>query len=306
VVASLAFILPTALLLGTQTSSAQPPAAYAGTVVAVQGTNSQVYIKANINSAGYGGINPALWYSLGGQTVAPPAVVDIGNQPYYIATGTNGALFIRTINTGWNQFAPSFCFNSPSATWNGVFLYVACRGGDSALWVARTLAAPGQISFPSVVWTDYGGGLSDGPATVLQGGFGSPPAFVAPTSSGLVWYHGPAVSDAWVPTNENCVGGHLAADSGPGKTPVGACRGPDAQAWFSFLPGIPPFVTDPQGGVIVGGPGVTSANNDTGSPIVYAMGTDGQVWAHDTNAPTFAWAPLGGQVLNGVEAAYIN
>jgi hypothetical protein len=323
--ATLAFALPTTLLLSTQTTSAAPPdSAYSGTVVAVEGTDNVTYIRANLpNTPGYANLSLG-WVSLGGlDPNGPPDVVDVGGQPLYIAIGTDNALWVRTIaSTTWTRFpglngAPSFCRNSPGAVWSGrtQILFIGCQGSDNALWVANTPATAGQTSFSNVTWTSYGGGLASGPAVAFPS-FSSAvmPSFAAMTPSGQVYYHGPSVTDAWILSDWNCTGSHLAANSNPiGDFSTAACRGPASldgtfHAWFSPFPANQTFQADDIGGDLaaIAGPGVAWSSDDPGtSSIVYAQGTDNAVWARSVGAGPPVWQSLGGQAKNGVEAAYI-
>jgi hypothetical protein len=303
-----AFVLPATLLLGSPSASAQVlgPGAPPGTVVAVQGTDNGVWIKANLPlNPNYANVNPDAWTSLGGQVIGPPAVVDVGGEPYYIAVGTDNALWVRTLETNWNSFAPSFCYDSPGAVYDRATttLYVGCRGGDDSLWVASTPLTPGQISFPSVTWTDYGGVLGAGPAVGLSSD--SSPEYLAEAPNGQVWYHAASVDSGWVGTNANCVDTHLAADYDVALfESIGACRGVDGQAWWgsAFFP--TPFNT-PEGGALIGGPGIAVNSSSfpvSSPPYLFAEGTDGAVWVHEAKTPTYEWFSMGGQVLNGVEA----
>jgi hypothetical protein len=303
-VAGTAFVLPAALLMGTPSASAQPVpvGAPSGTVVAVQGTDNAVWIEANLPSnSNYNSVNPDAWTSLGGQVLGPPAVVDVGGEPYYIAVGTDNALWVRTLETTWNRFAPSFCYDSPGAVYDSStgILYVGCRGGDDGLWVASTPLSPGQISFPFVTWTNYGGVLGAGPAVGLSSGS---PEYLAEAPNGQVWYHAASVDSGWVATNSNCVDTHLAADFNAGLGfSDGACRGADGQAWYGQALFPAPF-DSAQGGALVGGPGIATDSSDSSAPYLFAEGTDGAVWVHQVGTPTYDWSFMGGQVLNGAEA----
>jgi hypothetical protein len=244
-------------------------------------------------------------------------VVDVGGQPLYIAIGTDNQLWDRTIATNWTVLAPSFCRNSPAAVWSSQTqtLFVGCRGSDSALYVASTPAVAGQTNFPDLTpWTFYGGALSGGPAMAFPAGSrATVPSFAAMTASGLVYYHGPLVTDAWVPSDWLCSGSHLAANSNPnGVFATAACRGPLSpdgtfHAWFSPFPANQAFdpVLDMGGSLAAdAGPGVAWTNDEVPDAVVYAQGTDNAVWTRLVGEGN-TWASLGGQVRNGVEAAYI-
>jgi hypothetical protein len=315
-IAACTLILPAPLLLGTSAASAQTPAALppgappSGTVVATVGTDGGVWIKANVPNigSGYGNVNPSSWVGLAGRVLSPPAVVNVGGQPYYIAVGTDHNLYVRTLNTAWNlASAPgTFCNDSPGAAWNAIsrILYIGCQGADHGLWVTAVPVTPGSVSFPFVGFTNYGGDLSAGPAVAYLGGTVN---FLAVTPTGLVYYHGPSVGSPWVATNANC-SFHLSADTTPVPgIPGGACRGADGQAWarkFVAFPIAAPFST-PQGGALLGGPGFADYSCDTGAAIVFAEGTDGAVWYHYVGDPTYTWYSIGGVVMGttGAEAA---
>jgi hypothetical protein len=323
--ATLAFALPTTLLLSTQTTSAAPPnSAYQGTVAVVEGTDNSVYIRANLPGvAGYGGVPLGSWFSLGGlDPQGPAAVVDVGGQPLYIAIGTDNALWDRTISTNWSRFDPNFtsCRNSPAAVWSSQSgeLFVACQGSNNALFVASTPAVAGQTDFSATLsaWISYGGGMAGGPAIAFPAESGAAvPSFAAMVPGGQVYYHGPNVTDAWVASDWICSGSHLAANSSPsGGWSLASCRGPDNQAWASRFPANEIFLRDAQGGIIKAGagPGVAWTNDDPADPanmgfsVIYVQGTDNQVYAHTINQGTGGtWTSLGGVVLNGVEAARI-
>jgi hypothetical protein len=321
--ATLAFALPTTLLLSTQASSAAPPAsAYAGTVAAVEGTDNQVYIRANLPGVpSYAAVRVDRWVGLGGlDPNGPPDVVDVGGEPLYIAIGTDNALWVRTIaSTTWTRFpglngAPSFCRNSPGAVWSRATetLFIGCQASDNTLWVANTPAVAGETSFSNVPWTSYGGALAAGPALAFPTG-ATRPSFVATISTGQVYYHGPSTGDSWLLSNWDCTGGHLAANSNPnGNFSAAACRGPVSpdgtfNAWFSPFPASPTFdpILDMGGNLAaVAGPGVAWTNDEIPDAVVYAQGTDNAVWTRRVGEGN-TWASLGGQAKNGVEAAYI-
>jgi GH25 family lysozyme M1 (1,4-beta-N-acetylmuramidase) len=237
------------------------------------------------------------WHSLGGQILAAPAVVGLPSteglaSPLFIVTGTDHSLWERTLGSGWAPLAtvPTYCLGSPGATVIRSVLYVACQGGDRGLWVAETTVSSNGL--PSIsAWSSLGGGLSAGPAVAPVGGV---PTYFAEAGGGQIWLRSPATS--WSPTSWFCEG-HPAASVAPGGTTTWfGCHGADGQLWTSTNSGSGWSEAAPEGGALLGGPGL-GITSTTG--FFVAEGTDQAIWVA---TPTTSWTSLGGVVVNGVGA----
>jgi hypothetical protein len=94
--------------------------------------------------------------NLGGASNYGPAIAPVDGTLTYFVTGQDGRIWWRTLSSGWQPMA-SYCTSRPAAASNGTTTYLACRGGDGALWYA-TESEAGWSGFQSL-----GGQLSGGP-----------------------------------------------------------------------------------------------------------------------------------------------
>ncbi|MBO0886923.1 MAG: hypothetical protein J2O38_05955, partial [Acidimicrobiales bacterium] len=258
-------------------------------VVAAVGTDGAMWVQAPLLTPG--------WSSLGGQLTAAPAVAAVPQangpaSPLFIATGTDHALWVRSLSRGWTELAPdvfTFCIDSPGAvvagSRAGLQLTVACQGGDHHLYAA-TVPVSLDGSLPSVAaWTNLGGALGAGPAVASVGGE-SVYLVTASFNNGQVW----ARSDTtdWQPTDFFCIGHPALAVSPIGRTTWFACQGTDRQLWAGPLDNV-----IPRGGAIAPGPGLGLI---PGTDFMFAEARFGarSVWYLTPGAPD--WLSLGGSV----------
>ena len=118
------------------------------------------------------------WTPYGGASPFGPALALVNGTPTVFAVGMDNRLYWRTAGQNWTPFANTWCTGHPAAATSGTISYVACHGGDHALWYAYN-AGSGWSGFQSL-----GGGLSDGPAIA---GTSSGPMFFAEGSDTAVY-----------------------------------------------------------------------------------------------------------------------
>jgi hypothetical protein len=279
---------------GWPTWSANSAAALSSSyAVGAEGTDGELWVQTPELASG--------WQSLGGQIIAAPAVAAVPESaglasPLFIATGTDHALWIRSLSQGWTSLTPGLytdCLDSPAAVVTGPasssVLTVACEGGDDGLYAA-TVPVPSS-GLPSLSsWTGLGGALGAGPAVAPLDGVIT--YFVtAGFDDGQVWTR--TNGTGWEPTPWNCIGQPSAGIAQGGTTTWFGCEGTNGQLWAGPSTGL-----SDQGGAIEPGValGITS-----GADYMFAEASFGtnSVYLRTT---TVDWASLGGSVLNGVGA----
>ncbi len=275
---------------------AAPPAAAAA--VGVEGSNGAMYVQSPQLSVG--------WHSEGGDITGPPAVAAAPNandaspvSPLFVATGTDGHLYIRSLSTGWQEITPvASCLGSPAAMITGsttLTLTVACEGTNRALYYdTATVPASGLPAF-TTGWAYLGGTLSAGPAVATVGGTTT---FFALGTSGHIYTR--TVSTGFAETPWACIGSPAAAvQAATGETVFG-CQGTNHALWYATSTGTSWTAAASLGGSMTGGPGIaaTSAQIE-----FYAEGTGNAVYQRTL---TTGWASLGGSVLNGAAATALN
>jgi lysozyme len=254
------------------------------------------------------GIDCALWVhqvsspgfsSLGGVLRGAPAVVasGAGTDPYYIVTGQDHDLWIRSGSAGWQRLTAGgavVCGDNPTAVIDGGgTLWVACQGQDQALWVGHgpaTSTPLPQVGFGS--WQSLGGTLTGGPAVALIGGT---PTFFISGKDRMVSTR--TTSTGYVLTPWIC-NGHPAAATYLSTTYF-ACQGWDRALWYDVNSGQGWSGAKSLGGVLVDGTGV--AVGPTG-PSFFVEGQDVAVWERTLSQ---GWSSDGGIVDYGVGAAYL-
>ena len=249
-------------------------------------------------------VNPGSgWQTRGGGLIAAPALVGIHQSnnsvvPLYIVTSNDHNLWVRNDTSNWQPLdsnGPVYCNGSPGAALHGSTLYVACQGGDGALWYASTPAPTGTALpvFAAGSWHPGGGRLSAGPALADVNGTMT---FFANGTDGVIYTEPAGSNNAFVATNWRCVGAPAAGTQGS-KTYFASTAG-DNQLWYATCTttctGVSAIAL---GGVLVGSPAV-SAN--TGATRFFGEGQDGAVWEITLGVGT--WSSDGGIVVGGVGA----
>jgi len=197
--------------------------------------------------------------------------------------------------TYWQPFTrdtAAFCVDSPAATTINAILYVACQGGDGALWTSNVPIGAGIPTIPHSSWHSLGGTLAAGPAVVALGGV---PTFIEQSTDSYVYVRNEGT--AWQSQPWHCLGHPAGALSG--STTYFACQGTDRMLWYATSDGGAWGPPRSLGGILVDGPGVAGTPN---GPVFYAEGTDTQVWERGLSSP---WTGDGGRVVHGVQAAWI-
>lgn len=265
--------------------------------VGAEGTDGQLWVQAPQLPSG--------WQPLGGQITGPPAVAAPPNniskpvEPLFIATGTDGHLFVRSLTAGWQQLDgdTALCVGPPAAVITGTpqtgpfTLTVACRGLNNALWEnSAPLPASGLPQVTSG-WTDLGGVLSASPAAAPVGGTMT---FFVRGTNGEIFTR--TLSSGYSPMPWFCIGAPAASTAQFGTITYMACRGTDNALWETANNGSGWPTPVDFGGVLSAGPAI-AANGD--EPYMVAEGTDHSVWER-TNQ--FDWSGIGGAVVGGVGA----
>jgi spore germination protein YaaH len=225
-------------------------------------------------------------------TGAPAIAQAAGQAPLFIVTSNDHNLWVRSGTSAWSPLVSGgavFCLDNPAATVVGGTLYVACVGGDRALWVAQAPIGSGLPRVPIAAFSSLGGILSAGPAVAQVAGRVT---YVGLGTDRRAWSRDAGAG--WSPTPWYCQGHPaLAADGGVAYF---ACNGTDSALWYASNTGggwSPPASL---GGVLSDGPGVAAWS---GNPVFFGQGGDGAVWERGLVA---GWSSDGGQVRHGVGA----
>jgi hypothetical protein len=260
-------------------------------VVAAEAPDHSVWV----NRGGSG------WASLGGVSVAAPAVVSVLNgahgSAYYIVTGQDHDLWFRGDATPWQRLNTNGivgCLDNPAAAIVGGILWVACEGQDKALWAGHATVSGTQLPLlDRTMWQNLGGILVAGPAVASVGGNTT---FIVDGADGLVYTR--TLSTGYSATPWMC-SGHPAATSS-GAISYFACQGSgDRQLYYASNSGSGWSASQSLGGLVVDGPGIVAGPSGA---AVYVEGQDRAVYHRTTSN---GWSPDGGVVVHGVGAAFV-
>jgi hypothetical protein len=242
------------------------------------------------------------WQSLGGQTVAAPAVVSrkvtSADAHLYIVTGIDHQLWVRSDNQAWQLLGTSSCVDNPAVTEvtdaGGTHLDVACKAADGSLWYGT--AADSGTALPNIPgWTGLGGKLADGPAVATVGGVLT---FFVNGVDGVTYTR--TLTSGFSPTSWRCVGHPAAATSSTGYTYF-ACQGADHALWHARNMGHGWDAVTSAGGVAVDGPGIVTSSSDA---TFYIQGQDGALWERTyTGAYATEFTTDSGVLTSGVGAS---
>jgi hypothetical protein len=222
--------------------------------------------------------------------------VDTPVQPWFLATGTDQRLWIRSPAADWQPTGPALCVGGPAAAVTGTgasaTVTVACRGLDNALWYTTTPLS-GLPAFTGS-WTRVPSGvLSAAPAVAPVG---TVMTFIVRGLDGAIWmWSAPA---GWTRTGWLCNGPPAAARQASGSLTTFACQGSDHMLWEAANSGAGWSTPVSLGGPILPGPGVaaTSAEAD-----ILVEGLDQAVWEHTPAG----WSRIYAAIV-GVGAAALN
>jgi len=236
---------------------------------------------------------------MGGALLGAPAIIALAQAGaslgfLYVATGGDHDLWVRSGASSWQRLtdSPVYCIDNPAGIAIAGTLYVACQGGDHALWHAEVALSAGSALpvIPAGAWHSLGGTLSAGPAIVSLSG--TVTYFVLGADSQI--YARTAASTGFTANGWFCVG-HPAVAS-DGSTAYFACHGMDSTLQYSTRAtgGWGPLQS--LGGTLVDGPGI--AATPTG-PIFYVEGGDSALWHRSISGD---WTKDGGSVQFGAAA----
>jgi large repetitive protein len=280
----------------TQSFSLTVTASPAAAAIGVQGTNGALYVQAPQLTAG--------WQSLGGQITGPPAVVAAPNpdgaspeSPLFVATGTNGYLYVRSLTLGWQRVGPetASCLGSPAAVITGSTLTVACEGANRALFYnTAPLPSSGLPAF-TTGWTNLGGTLAAGPAIAPVGGTLT---FFALGTNGHIYLR--TLTTGFAEQPWTCTGSPAAALQAASGVTVFGCHGGGNALWEATSSGSGWSSPVSLGGTLIGGPAIAATSQQI---EFFAEGTSAAVYERTLAT---GWASLGGSVIGGVGAAGLN
>jgi len=270
--------------------------------IGAEGSDGQLWVQAPQLTAG--------WQPLGGKIVAPPAVAALpvidgsGStpaQPFFIGTGTNKHLFMRSLTAGWQELGPATaeCIGAPAAVITGTStagytLTVACRGLDNALWEnSAAVPASGLPQFTSG-WTRLGGVLSAGPAAAPVGGTMT---FFVQGTTGQIFTR--TLAAGYQGTSWRCIDGPAASVLAEDGSTYFACQGTDHELWYAYDRGSGWSFALPLGGTLIGSPAVVAENGET---VMLAEGTNHSLFQYALFGNSPGWTSLGGDI-NGIAAA---
>jgi hypothetical protein len=319
--ASLLGVLVSVAATTTTTLAASPAEtpAQAGII----GSDAGVWTKHDLHPS-----SPSSSFSpLGGILTGSPAVVSLPNpaagqfgDPIFIATGTDHALWVRSLTGSWQHLSAGaiYCIDNPAAVIvnspaAGRMLFtVACQGADHTLWYAQEFTgSPGSLPSQSLTWNSLGGVLTSGPAVAAVDPKGAPSAqfeltFFVTGTDGHVWTRTPASSGwsqmGWLCVGHPAAGGSLSsANQGFTEISVFACQGVDHQLWTSRNIGSGWEAARAWGGILVNGPGIAVTPTWT---TVYARGIDDHLYQLSFSSQGVnGWHSNGGILQFGVGAA---
>lgn len=262
-------------LSSVPTVAASAPAPMVGVI----GPNRVVYLQAPGSSG---------WQSLGGQAIAPPALVrESDGALLVIANSTNHRLYLRTLTSGWQLLDTSgYCLGTPAATIVAGTLEVACTGGDRHLYAASASLTSGGSPVLGG-WRNLAGSLAAGPAVAPVNGALT---YFATGTNGLLYVRTPA--GGYQRTAMACQGHPAAATTADGTTYV-ACQGPGGALSVSTVSAGHWSAPKSYGGLLSNGPGIAVA----GSQVTFVVqGIQGTGWVR---SPASNWAAIGGRLLGG-------
>lgn len=275
------------------TLTVEPPPAAA---VGVEGDNGAMYVQAPQLSPG--------WQPEGGVITGPPAVAAPPNpdgtspaSPLFLATGSTGYLYIRSLSTGWQQAGPDpvSCLGSPAAVITGATLTVACEGTSHALYYnTATIPATGLPQF-TTGWTSLGGVLTAGPAIAPVGGTLT---FFVLGTTGHIYTRTLATGFAEQPWA--CDGAPAAALQAATGVTYFACQGTNQALWESSSSGSGWTGAVSLGGALIGAPAIAATSQQV---EFFVEGTTGAVYERTL---TTGFTSIGGAVTGGAGATALN
>lgn len=279
-------------------AGAQPDVTAPSSVIAVRGVNNHLYSKYSSRSS---------FTDLGGTLVATPAVgySSTTHQAYYVAVGSDHALYVRSDSTGFTKLVASACLHEPSVAVNGSVFTVACVGTSGGVYAGTTtLPARGNPVLGSL---QAQGGQAAGAPTVFYV-YGD--AFLAVLgeagSTGNVYFR--AVADPageYSSLGEVCgaqVGFQVEAAY---KQSYFGCQNGDLAAGSINALYLETFSRYDYVGTMSGTVGIAAAK-DGSVARYYVSGTNGTVYSLTTTQTVDSpFSTVGGKVQPGVSAALV-
>jgi hypothetical protein len=241
------------------------------------------------------------WHGLGGRTIGAPAVAAVPTSsgpanPLFVATGTNHTLYVRSLHQPWHVLGRSYCLDNPAAAVIGGALYVACEGGNHALYVGAT-GVP-STGLPTIShFSNLGGVLAAGPALASVGGPNGTVFFFATGKSGGLYTR--TVHTGWGRLALTCTGHPAAGIASAGSTTYVAC---DSGGHLLYITsnGHGWSARTNLGGALVNGPGVAATNLGV---FFLVEGRNHNAYVHGLSG---GWVNVGGYLLTGVGSVGLN
>ncbi len=262
-----------------------------GPLVGGQGTDSGLWV----HQAGAAGFRP-----LAGSLNGPPAIVSVGAVTYYIVSGSDHRVYLRTDDMSWGVLsgASIYC-DYVSAAVNGSTLIVACKGSDGHLYQGTTAILAGQRPALIPYFSSLGGMVTNGTAVAVVNG--QPTYFVngATATNGRNVYARTDSTDFTL-MDYSCNGGPALASRG--SVAYFACAGLGDAVYWAQNTGSGWGAGYSLGGAGRGTAALAMAPDNTAT--VFVEGSDNGV--HFNTIPSGnagTWQHLGGYVTGGVGAA---
>ncbi|HVM27317.1 MAG TPA: Ig-like domain-containing protein [Mycobacteriales bacterium] len=264
-------------------------------ILAVIGSDAQVWARSSKASG---------WTPLGGALVDAPVVVAGYDESYVVGVGRDRNVWIRGFSTsaGWRPLGPAGTnCAAPSAVVSGSTFAVVCRGGDGALWVAKTAVSGTRI--PAVTsWSSMGGGFRFGPSVsdVSPNGFTADFLYSGVGNDGRIWSR--TEDTGWTPLAAPRCGGISTASE---FFEAVSCRNDATSALKTFA-----GYTSNDGRVIpsaiVGRPAV--AVDADGVARHYVLGTDSALYTarQAADGTTGGFSRISGAGAHGLSAVSVS
>ena len=149
---------------GTPALAATAAGTASPSILATTGTDAHLYYRK---------VSATSWTDLGGRLVDAPAYdEDAAGGFFFVGTGTDRNVYVRTLTQGWKSFGPAGtdCFG-PSVAYRASdhTLAVSCIGADSRFLTA-SVKVPTSGLPRATAWTDKGGSFLYGSSTVYDTG----------------------------------------------------------------------------------------------------------------------------------------
>lgn len=277
-----------------------------GTVVAVTGSDRAVYYRCQDNPS-------ANFSPLGGFSTSAPSVLTTASNVYFLVSGQDHSLYIRTLDLPWTKaVASAYCIQPAMALKSSTEIVVACKGGNGQLYTSTTTFTDGQLP-RWTTFTSLGGALAGGPALAVVGTVGGTTVqyYVVGTN------HLPYENNGGVPGRFSSIGTYGCSDTlavtSAGTSVYVGCVGQlsGAALYASNASNGDPSgwsVFQSLGGVLQRVPALVATRDATGALAAltfFGMGSNDRLYQRQISPTASAWTLVGGLLRRGVGAAQL-